>query len=110
MRKLLLNDYQVEAKNEKGELAEVPYQVKRSLVAVLFAPELRLDAVELLERDKLANKINDAIDGYVLLEDAEYSKLESAIKTVRGLGRNEVELVKRILGAEKVEVTEKEGR
>lgn len=107
MRKIAISDYKVKAKNETGETIEAPYNVKESLVSVLFQPELQLSATQLLEQNKLANKINDTKDGFVLLEDADYDKLKLALDAVKGLTRNDVEFVKRILEAEQVNVKEK---
>ena len=107
MRKLVISNYKVKARNEKDEIVDVPYNVKESVVSILFQPSLQLQAMDLLEQNKLANKINDAKDGFVLLEDADYDKLRKAIDVVKGLGRNDVEFVKRILEAEQVNVKEK---
>lgn len=110
MRKLVISDYMVKARDsETNKLVDAPYSVKESLVSVLFQPDLQLSATALLEQNKLANKINDAKDGFVLLEDADYEKLTKAINTVKGLSRNDVEFVRRILEAEQVKVEEKKG-
>jgi len=112
MRKIELKPYSVKGRqldDETGEVkvVDVPYDVKVSLVSVLFHPDLQLKAHELLERDKLANKINDCKDGSILLEEAEYSKLTQAIEVVKGFTKNDVEFVRRILEAEQVSVKEK---
>lgn len=108
MRKIVTSDYKVKARSlESGDIIDAPYSVKESLVSVLFLPELQLSAVALLEQNKLANKIHDSKDGVVLLEDSEYERVEKAIKTVKGLGKNDVEFVRRILEAETVDVEEK---
>ena len=108
MRKVVISDYKVKARSqETGEVVEAPYNVKESVISVLFLPSLQLQAKELLERDKLANKINDTSDGFVLLEDAEFAKLEAAVNTHKGFSKNDVEFVRRVLEAETVEVAEK---
>lgn len=91
------------------EFLDVPYEVKDSLIELLFARDLALTGVELVERDEIAQKIAKCEDGYVLLEDAEWAKLNRATEVVKGLGRSDVELIKRIVNAEKVEVEEKKG-
>lgn len=107
MRKLVISDYKVKARNETGAVVEAPYNVKESVISILFIPELHLSAVDLLEQNKLANKINDAKDGFVLLEESEYESVAKATKTFKGFSRNDVELVRRILEAEQVNVKEK---
>ena len=115
MRQIDITDYIVSLPNPKaGEeckdgsvepaVVDLPYHVKESVVELLFARDNRLSGTELLARDKLAHKINDCPDGSVLLEEDEWNKLVTAINTVTGLGRTDVELVHRILEAEKVEV------
>lgn len=110
MRKLAVSDYAVKARNQDGAIVDAPYNVKESLVTILFHPALKLEARELLRRDKLANKILDCKDGMVLLEEAEWQKLETAVNTISGYSRADIELVRRVLEAEQVEVAEKSKR
>jgi len=107
MRKLDISNYTVKGRNQEGEIIDAPYDVRASLISVLFHSDLRLGAVEALERDKLANKINDWKDGHLLLEDAEYEKIKGGIGVVKGFTRNDVEFVRRVLEAETVPVMEK---
>lgn len=88
------------------EFLDIAYAVKDSLIELLFAKDLQLTGVELVERDEIAQKIASC-DGCLLLEEAEWAKLNRATELVRGLGRSDVELVKRIVNAGKVEVEEK---
>lgn len=106
MRKIDISNYTVKGRNQEGQIIDAPYDVRASIMSILFHPDLRLEAVEALERDKLANKINDCKDGFVLLEDADYKKVEEAIKAVKGFTRNDVEFVRRVLEAETVPVKE----
>jgi len=110
MKKIDLANYTVRVMdNGAGGLVDVPYDVKKSTIDILFHQDLRLGAFELLERDKLANKINDWKNGDLLLEEAEHGKLKNAIETITGFNKNDVEFVKRILFAEQVDVEEKKG-
>jgi len=111
MRKLDISDYTVKSRQQDKETGEIkvvdaPYPVKATLIGILFHPSLQLEAREALERDRLANKINDCKDGFVLLEDAEYDKLVQAVNTVKGFSRNDVEFIKRVLEAETAKVAE----
>lgn len=98
---------------ELRELVEIPYEVKNSLIELLFSkdpdgrhPELRLSGIELLERDDLARKVKDC-DGVLLLEEPEWLKLKTTAESTTGFGRPDVELIRRIMNAEEVEVEEK---
>lgn len=119
MRRLDLSNYTVEVLNQNaGEKCEdgslepdtlnIPYDVKRSLAEVLLSKQLELSARALLERDEIARKILHCTDGFVLLEEEEYTKLVSAVNTIKGLGRPDVPLMRRILEeTEQIEVEEK---
>lgn len=75
-----------------------PYNVKESLVAVLMHPELKLGAVEVLKRNRLGEKILDATD-MVTFEEEDYKRLKTALETLTGFGRADVELLQRVLEA-----------
>ena len=97
MKTLDVSDYMVLV----DETAKyVPYAVRPSLIALLFA-QRDLDAVALLDRDDLARKIRDVADDTLVLEDAEFAKLVTAVKTFKGYTKNDVTLVRRILDASK---------
>lgn len=106
MKRIDVRDYLVGIQLEDGTTQEIPYKVKESLVGCLFHPELKLGGREIIDRDLIAKKIESAID-HVLLEDAEYQKLNSAFETVKGFGKADVELVRRVFDAEDVDVVEK---
>lgn len=107
MRKIAIADYKIKARDqETGNSIEAPYNVKESLISILFLPALQLQAVELLERDRLGSKIMDVKDGFVLLEEAEYKKVLDAVNLHKGFGKNDVEFVRRVLEAEEVDVKE----
>ena len=105
MKRIDVRDYLVGIQLEDGTPQEIPYRVKESLVGCLFHPELKLGGRDVIDRDKIATKIESAED-YVLLEDAEYQKLLHAFETVKGFGKADVELVRRVFEAEDVEVKE----
>lgn len=105
MKKIDVQDYFVSVPAEDGTNVEIPYNVRESLVGCLFHPELKLGGRDIIERDVIAKKIESAED-HVLLEDAEYQKLLHAFETVKGFGKAEVELVKRVFDAEDVDVVE----
>lgn len=113
MRSIDLTEYKLEIRTppQDGQGAagtqNVKYDVRGSLIEILFAPELQLTAKEILDRDDLARKIRDWSDNTLLLEEAEYEKLKSSVEVARGMGHNEVEFIRRVLNAEKIEVKPK---
>lgn len=104
-RKISLKNYNITIKSPNSEPKEIPYDVKESLIEILFNPELKLTARQLLKANDLASKIEKA-SGSILLNEVEYEKLKHALETVRGLTKNEIVLVKRIFQAEEVDVEE----
>jgi uncharacterized protein YacL (UPF0231 family) len=108
MKKINLKDYEVEVRTPTGT-NRVNYEVKTSIIGLLFQPELKLNGVELLKQNQLAEKILQHQEPEILLEDAEYNKIKQAIDLVKGFGKNDVELVRRVLEAEDVSVTEVKG-
>lgn len=112
MKELNLEPYQITILNRNeatGQLepTQGPYDVKGSLIGLLFTRDLQLTAKDLLERDPLGRKIADAQTPTILLEESEYMILKKAIDTFKGYTRNEVELVKRVLEAKTVAVEKK---
>ncbi len=87
-----------------GLAKEIDYDVKNSLIEVLFAPNQGLGARDILDRDDLARLIRDWPDAVLLLEDAQYDKIKQAADSVRGFTRNDVEFLRRVLQAPKVDL------
>ena len=107
MRKISFENYNVTVQTPEGVKREVPYEVKDSIVGLLFHPDLKLDGMGLLKQNELAGKILHSEDPEILFEEAEYQQIKRAINVVTGYGRNEVELVRRVLEAPEVEVEAK---
>lgn len=113
MRKLNLKDYTVnmkvpDRKNPGQEIeAEFPFNMKDSVINVLFIPQLRLNSVGLVKANVLSQKILACEGDEILLEDAEWQQLSAAIQAAQGFGKMEVEFVIRINEAEVVEVEQK---
>jgi len=106
MRKIDVKSYMVDVKHPvTGEMSNIPYDVKEMLVGVLLHPALQIAGAELYNRMPIADKIKKA-DGEVLLEDDEYSKLLDAVNRIKGFGMNDRELVRRVIEAGGVAVTE----
>ena len=113
MRKLNLKDYTVKVKipdpNIPGGLMDAgfPYQVKDSLLNLMFIRELQLSGAELVKQNVLAMKLEACKDNVIILEEAEYQRIKKAVDILKGFNRNDVELVTRINEAEVVEVEPK---
>ena len=108
MRKIDVGSYPIEVKTPTGKMINVDYSVKEMLVGVLLHSSLQLTGLELHARMPIADKIkkHDLSKGELLLEEDEYSKLLSAVKTIQGFGMNDAELVRRIIEATEVAVKE----
>jgi len=107
MKKLDLKKYQVEVVTEEGKKKLVDYDVMQSLVGLLLHPDLKLNGLALLEQNELAGKLILNEGKEMLLEDSEYEKIKRPFDVVTGFNKNDVELVRRVLKAETVEVAEK---
>lgn len=106
MHKIDISTYKVDVKDSAtNKLIPIDYNVKELLVGVLMHPSLQIAGAELYKRMPIADKIKKA-DGEVLLEDEEYSKLLDAVNRIQGFGMNDSELVRRVIEAEVVAVTE----
>ena len=105
LAKAITNDDDAEIVNLAGELKPaLVYDVRGSLVEVLFHPQLDLPAKAALERDDLARKILKHPDNTILLEEAEYALITGSLNNVSGLGRNDVRFIRQVLEAPQVEV------
>lgn len=102
MREINLDNYKVSVPTPDGA-TEIDYNVKESLTACLFHPVLKLDGREVIKRDKLADRIEEA-DGSILLEEEDYRKFKTAFEQIEGFQKADVELCRRVLECEKIEV------
>ncbi len=100
--KVVIKSYPVKIV-EDGKEKEVPYNVKKSLSAVLFGPNLNLAPREAVRNDALASKIEQDVDS-ILLSLEDYAVLRSAIESFTDFDRNSVELIHRVIDAEEVSV------
>ena len=112
MRKIHLENYMVKSPMPDGSFEPKPYNVKESMVSCLLHPVLKLTGRELLLRNKLATRIEEAEivegNGSILVEEDDYRKLRQAFETIEGFTKNDMELVQRVLEAEEIEVAEKD--
>ena len=107
MRKIDLTDYTVEFNLPNEENKNLPYSVRKSLVEGLYHPDLRLGYKDLMENDRLSQKIKNFQGDVILLEETEWERLKGVFETIRGFTKQDVEFIRRVMNAEQVEVTEK---
>ncbi len=102
MKKIDIRPYTVSVVRTDGTKEDVPYQVKESLIEILFNRELKLNGVGVVKQNQLAEKILAAGPDELLLEDEEYERVSRALSLIEGLGKNDVEFAKRIIDATQV--------
>ena len=113
MRKLNMANYMVKVRGpdqmDPGKFieGEWPYNVKDSILNLLFIQNLQLTSAELVKQNVLAMKLESCKEDVILLEDEEWARIKRAVDTFKGFDRNAVELVTRINDAEVVEVEPK---
>ena len=100
MRKLDLSNYQVTQKvrGGNGDILEVlgDYNVKDSVLNIMFLPSLGLKGAELVRQNVLAIKIERA-EGEVMLEESEFERVKAAAENYPAQSRADVEFIDRIL-------------
>lgn len=104
MFRINVADYKITAKTPDGQAVTVPYDVRDSMATILLNPQQKLNGTALLRANVVAQKILDSAMDVVLLEDAEYLMLRDATDKTVGFDRSDVELINRIMYAEKVQV------
>jgi hypothetical protein len=106
-RRILLGNYEIDVPQQDGSTVRIPYDVKKSLGDIILAPQLKLNGTALLRNFRVASRIIDCLEESILLETQDYGLLLEAVDKLDLFGKNDVELVRRIIEAEEVTVTEK---
>jgi hypothetical protein len=97
MKTLDLSPYDVViGKTPEGLELRQAYPIRDSVANILFA-QPGLKARDLLRRDDIARKVIAAPDDNVELDDAEFTQLKTAVDSLDGYGRQDVELIRRIV-------------
>ena len=100
MRKIDITPYDATI-IENGVSSIKPYEITLALINLMFSPELGLSARGFVEQDGIASKIERS-GPELILEDREYKRLYKAVESFRGYNRNDVELIRRVMNAEKI--------
>ena len=106
-RKIVISSYEIEVAGSDGNLKKLPYDVKTSMSDLILAPQLKLNGTALMRNWKIAEKILNCKDEYVLLTQEEYLILKNSTEEIDVFSKNDVQLIMRINDAEQVEVDEK---
>lgn len=104
-RKIDLTPYPLTHRPMNPEGKPYQYDVRGSLAELCFVPELQLTGRDVLSANRIAQTILDAGPS-LLLAEMDYSRLSAACLQHKGFTRDDVELVRRVLEAPEVEVTE----
>lgn len=110
VKKINLKDYEIEVPSPKGMIKQ-SYGVMQSIENIVCASgqmtSQRLSPSELLARNRLMIKMRvETKKGIVLVSQEDYKIIKAAFDAFSGVGLHEVELCKRVLEAEDVEVKE----
>ncbi len=114
MRRINLEDYIIHGKvvnpnpEKDGQMlidTQILYPVKDTIIALLFAPKMGLNGIELVRQKRLVDKIEACQNGSIVLETEGWDRLVAAVNKAVGFSKNDVELVERILDAPEVDVT-----
>ena len=84
----------------------VPYPFIDNIINIVLNSKQEVTARQLLERNMVCEKLELAEksgDTELLLDQKEYEMLTLSFENFKGFGRNDVEMVKRILSAPEVE-------
>lgn len=97
MKTLDISPYDVViGKTPEGLELRQAYPIRDSIANILFA-QPGLKARDLLRRDDIARKVIAAPEDSVTLDDAEFEQLKAATDSLEGYGRQDVELIRRIV-------------
>ena len=107
-KKIDLSQYASNVVDPSTEGGFAMFDIRTSLVNVLFHQKLNLGAVEVLERDELRRAIINEETDTLLVSPDDWQKLCGGVKAVDGFGQNDVEFIRRVLKADEVEVDEHE--
>jgi len=107
VKKINLDNYEIEVQQQDGSYSKIPYDVKKSIGDIILAPPLKLNGTELLKNNLIAQKIIECKDSFILLEQNEYNVIRNAIDVLDMFGKHDVKLIKKIVDATDVEVEEK---
>lgn len=105
--KINLKSYDIEGIDTQGKEVRVPYNVRGSIGDIILAPQLKLNGTMLLRNQKIAQKVIDCKEEFILLENWEYSIIKEATEIINVFSKNDVDFIRRIHESEEVEVQEK---
>jgi hypothetical protein len=93
---------------KEEKLPDVMYDMKQSIANLLFNPDLHLDFRMAIEHDRIARKVEAAGDE-VVLEEAEYAKIKTAVDLFKGYDRKDLEFIHRVRDAPEIDANSPQG-
>jgi hypothetical protein len=102
MRKINLKSYEVDINGKK-----LPYEMRPSLKNLILGEHNQHTAQSLLENADIGKKITASTGDDILLEEGDYQKILKSVNLFKGYQEPDEEMIRRVLNAEVVEVTEK---
>ena len=103
MRKIDLTNYDTSLQGPTGE--PIIFEVRPRLIDILFLKPA--NGREILNRDRLALKIEAWPDNDLLVEETEYAKLVEGLDACQFTNRGFVEFARRVMDAPSVDVKAK---
>lgn len=105
--KIIVSSYEIEVAGLDGNLKKMPYDVRTSMGDLILAPQLKLNGTALMRNWKIAEKIMNCKEEYILLTQEEYLILKNSTEEIDVFSKNDVQLIQRIQNAEEIDVDEK---
>lgn len=105
MRKIDLKPYQYDGIDRDGNERSIAIDIVKNIRGVMLHEVQEHSGASLLDAADLCNKIAAAAKkGEVILEEAEWEALRAGFAKFRGLGESFVELARRVVKAETVDL------
>ena len=101
---LLPYNYTVKEPGRDRKVNDVikPYDVQGGLVNIILNPCQGHGGFRQYTVGKVAKKIHDCKEDFILLDSTEYAVVKESFNTMKGYGPNERELLSRVYEAERV--------
>jgi hypothetical protein len=81
-----------------------PYPLRLTLCNILFHESQKVNAREAIARDRLCTAIEDAVGDTLLVEEADWKRLEQSVHGLPHVGRWDAQMVQRVLRAPAIKV------
>lgn len=103
-KKIDLSRYETALRDESAIPAM--YDVRATLLNLLFHPDLNLSAVDTLSRQKLGHSIRHDESDVLLVSPEDHAKIQAAVEAWKGYSERDIEFLRRVIEAPEVDVDE----